>query len=117
MNRQVRDTAMLLVVPPAPSKPRRFDQAQIGRRIRAARKLRGYTSAQSLGAAMTPVVEESTMLKKEKGVAPFTFEELSDICDILNAPTLFPFLDWDVAWLVERMLPPSLRAARDTDTD
>jgi transcriptional regulator with XRE-family HTH domain len=90
------------VMPPPVPRPR-FDQETIGRRIRDARKAKGYSAA-GLGALVG--IDESAMLKKEKGKAPFFFNELSRICDILEAPRLFPCLEWDVAWLVERMLPP-----------
>jgi transcriptional regulator with XRE-family HTH domain len=96
-------------MPLTTGKPR-FDQVTIGQRIRAKRDELGY-SARSLGELVG--IDESSMLKKEKGVAPFYFVELTRICDLLQAPTLFPILDWDAAWLVERLLPPTLRATVD----
>lgn len=85
----------------------RFDQATIGRRIRAKREAMGYTAA---GLGELVGIADSAMLKKEVGTAPFKFEELARIGDVLGAPALFPVLDWDVAEMVERLLPSSVRA-------
>lgn len=99
---------MLLAEMPPPAQTQRFNQAEIGMRIRRAREKAGL-SASRLGELVG--ISEDSMLKKEKGVAPFYFPELSRICDVLRAPTLFPVLEWDTAWLVERLLPPQVRAA------
>lgn len=96
-------------MPLATGEPR-FDQATIGMRIREKRSELGYSAA-SLGARVG--ISEDSMLKKEKGVAPFYFAELARICDLLEAPALFPILAWDVAWMVERLLPPTIRALSD----
>jgi transcriptional regulator with XRE-family HTH domain len=97
---------MLLGCMPLPTGHPRFDQKIIGKRIRDKRREQGYSAA-SLGKRVG--IDESAMLKKEKGVAPFFFDELTRICDVLAAPRLFPVLEWDVAWLLERMLPPDER--------
>ena len=90
-----------LPVSMTPPKPARFDQKTVGRRIRDARRTAGYT-AEQLGAKVG--IGPDAMLKKEKGVAPFFLDELSRICDLLDAPRLFPFLEWDAARLVDRLL-------------
>lgn len=92
-------------MPLSTGKPR-FDQATIGKRIRERRDAKGF-SAKQLGELVG--IGEDSMLKKEKGVAPFYFHELAKICDVLEAPRLFPILAWDVAWMVERLLPPDER--------
>jgi transcriptional regulator with XRE-family HTH domain len=97
----VRDTAMIPFQMATPGRGRRFDQAVIGQRIREARKSRGYT-AESLGEAVG--IGPDAMLKKEQGNAPIFMDELTRICDLLDAPRLFPFLDWDAARLVDRLL-------------
>lgn len=43
-----------------------------------------------------------TLRKKEKGVNPFYLEEISRLCDILDAPSIFPFLDWGEARTLDR---------------
>jgi transcriptional regulator with XRE-family HTH domain len=93
---------------PLPTGKPRFDQVTIGLRIREKRAEKGYSAA-SLGEKVG--IGEDAMLKKEKGVAPFFFDELARICDILEAPRLYPILPWDIAWFVERMnvLPPDER--------
>lgn len=93
-------------MPLTDGKPR-FDQATIGRRVRERRKKKRLSAA-ALGELVG--IDESAMLKKEKGKAPFFFDELARICDRLEAPTLFPILDWDTAWMVDRYLPPDVRA-------
>lgn len=109
MPKQARDTAKLLGAMPLTSGKPRFDQATIGNRIRLKREELGYT-AEALGKVLG--LGESAVLKKEKGKAPFHFHELAKLGDLFDAPALFPVLDWDVAWLVEDLLPPpSPRAA------
>lgn len=94
-------------MPLTTGKPR-FDQAAIGKRIREKREELGYTAAQ-IGKVLH--LGESAILKKEKGVAPFHWDELDKLGDLFGAPALFPVLDWDTAWLIERLLPPGARAA------
>lgn len=103
---------MLLRPVQPPPKPARFDKKEIGSRVRQRREALGMSAA-ALGAKVG--LEESTMLKKEKGKSSFTFEELTDLADLLHAPTLWPILDWKDAWWMERMLPPELRAATAPD--
>jgi transcriptional regulator with XRE-family HTH domain len=93
-------------------KPPRFDKKEIGSRVRARREAMGLSAA-ALGEKVG--LEESTMLKKEKGVSAFTFEELTSIADLMKAPTLWPILEWKDAWWLEQLLPPELRAATSPD--
>lgn len=103
---------MLLRTMPLTNGSPRYDQAAIGRRIRDKREQLGYT-AESLGRVLG--LGESAILKKEKGVAPFHFHELAKLGDLFKAPALFPILEWDVAWFVERLLPPTVRATHDAE--
>jgi transcriptional regulator with XRE-family HTH domain len=84
-----------------PERPSRFDQATIGDRMRRAREAAGLSRAKlcrQIG------MEEDTLRKKEKGENPFYFAELARICDILEAPTLFPIMEWGEASLADKLL-------------
>jgi transcriptional regulator with XRE-family HTH domain len=87
----------------------RFDQATIGRRIRDKRIEKGMTQAE-VGKILG--VGEDAVRKKEKGTSPFHFHELAKLGDLWGAPALYPVLDWDVAWFVERTLPPDIQARK-----
>jgi transcriptional regulator with XRE-family HTH domain len=85
--------------------PKRFDSKVIGARIAAARKAKGW-STEVLAARVH--LSADALYKKQRGAAPFFFDELSRICDELGAPRLFPFLEWSEALLVERLLRDTL---------
>lgn len=79
----------------------RFDQATVARRMRAARKDAGLTTEELAEGAKVGL---EALYKKMRGSAPFQLDELSRLCDVLKAPSLFPFLDWDVAALADKLL-------------
>jgi hypothetical protein len=82
--------------------PKRYDDKEIGARIRKARRTKTRLSTE----AFAPLVHigAEALYKKERGDAPFYLEELNRICERLEAPYLFPFLEWGEALLVERLL-------------
>lgn len=84
-----------------PPRPPRFDQKTIGARMRKAREDAGFSRVK-LGEKIG--MEEDTLRKKESGENPFYLSELSDICDLLAAPSLFPFMDWGEAKLADKLL-------------
>ncbi len=79
----------------------RFDPAEIGRRMRRARQA-AHLSMARLGKKVG--LSEDALRKKEKGENPFYLEEISRICDELDAPSLFPFMEWGEARLADKML-------------
>lgn len=82
-------------------KQARFDPKEIGARVKKARKLRGLSTEKLAEKARIGV---DSLYKKQRGEQPFYFEELSRVCEALNAPTLFPFLEWDAARMVDKQL-------------
>jgi transcriptional regulator with XRE-family HTH domain len=87
--------------------PRRFDPETIAARMRWGREHRGFT-LESLGERVGLAAD--TLRKKEKAENPFYLDEIARICDVLEAPTLFPFMDWGEAKLADKLLgrePPS----------
>lgn len=82
----------------------RFDNRLIGRRIREAREAKGLTT-ETLATASRIGVD--SLYKKQRGVAPWYFDELHRVCEVLNAPRYFPILDWNESLLVERLLRES----------
>ena len=87
----------------------RFDAEQIGGRLRWARKERLKLSMAKLAPRIG--MTEDQLRKKEKGINPFYLNEISQICELLKAPSLFPFMDWGEAKLADKLLgrdePPS----------
>ncbi len=81
---------------------KRFDDKVIGARVKRAR-LKKKWSTETL-ATKTGIGVDS-LYKKQRGETPFSFDELHRIGEALEAPRLFPILDWTVAHLVERLLP------------
>jgi transcriptional regulator with XRE-family HTH domain len=88
---------------PKPERRPRFDQVTIGKRMRAARDAKGWSRAEFIRRAGI-AMEEDTLRKKEKGENPFYFAELSAFCDALEAPALFPIMDWGEARLADKLL-------------
>lgn len=88
--------------------PLRFDPEIVVARIREARETRAKMSRTELAAAAG--MPRWALYKKERGTAPFSLEEISRLSDALGAPRLFPFLDWDTASAVQRMLDPAAPA-------
>jgi transcriptional regulator with XRE-family HTH domain len=86
---------------PPPQRPPRFDQVTIGDRMRRAREAAGL-SRPALCAKIG--MAEDTLRKKESGENPFYFPELTRICDELDAPSLFPIMDWGEARLADKLL-------------
>lgn len=84
-----------------PERAARFDQKTIGDRMRRAREAAGLSRA-ALGSQVG--LTDDSLRKKEKGVNPFYFDELSRICDLLDAPSLFPILEWGEAFLADKVL-------------
>lgn len=79
----------------------RFDPAEIGRRLRKARR-DAHLSMAELGRRVG--LSEDALRKKEKGENPFYLDEISRICEELDAPTLFPFMEWGEAKLADKLL-------------
>ncbi len=79
----------------------RFDPAEIGRRMRKARQA-AHLSMAKLGKRVA--MSADTLRKKETGANPFYLDEISRICDVLDAPTLFPFMEWGEAKLADKLL-------------
>jgi transcriptional regulator with XRE-family HTH domain len=92
---------MISAMPTKPHKPPRFDQKVIAARIRAERKRHGL-SAEDLAEQAKIGVE--SLYKKERGEQPFYMDEITRICDVLETPSLFPFLDLDAARLADKLL-------------
>lgn len=80
----------------------RFDREEVGKRIRQARKDRGFPSAQKFAAKLG--IGWSAYYKKEQGRSPFDLDELNRICDLLDAPSLFPFVDWEKGRTLDEIL-------------
>lgn len=86
----------------------RFDAKVIGERMREARRQQGFDAVGNFAARIG--VGKDAWYRKEQGKSPFTMEELSRACDLLRAPSLFPFLTWSEAYMVDRALdrePPA----------
>jgi transcriptional regulator with XRE-family HTH domain len=81
--------------------PGRYDEAVIAQRIARARAARGLTKQ---GLAAKAGIELWSYTKKEKGKLSFHVEELARVCEALDAPSTFPFLEWDRAALADRVL-------------
>lgn len=82
-------------------KPPRFDALTISARMRWGREHRDFT-LESLGERVGMAAD--TLRKKEKGENPFYLDEIARICDVLDAPSLFPFMDWGEAKLADKLL-------------
>lgn len=80
----------------------RFDPRVIGKRVRDARTDRAHLTTEQLAGKAGIGID--SLYKKQRGVQPFYLEELSRVCDVLETPSLFPFLEWEVAVLVDKML-------------
>jgi hypothetical protein len=80
----------------------RFDPRVIGKRVRDARRERAKLTTAQL--ADRTAIGLDSLYKKQRGIQPFYLEELSRVCDVLGAPTLFPFLEWEAAALVDKIL-------------
>lgn len=89
------------MTPRAQPKPQRFDPKVIAARVRTAREAHDMT-AKELAAAIG--IGKDALFKKEKAENPFYLDELSRIADALNAPSLWPFLEWDAAGLADKLL-------------
>lgn len=79
----------------------RFDPRAIGKRMRKAREKAGLSQAKL---AKRVNLTEDALRKKEKGENPFYLDEISRICEVLRAPSLFPFMEWGEAALADKLL-------------
>lgn len=95
-----------------PRRHLRFDPEEIGRRVRAARLAHDNMTSEKLGDLIG--MAANTLAHKEVGTSPFFLGELSRIADALDAPPLWPFLDWEAAQLLARVMR-DLDAPRRTD--
>jgi transcriptional regulator with XRE-family HTH domain len=79
----------------------RFAPDEVSRRLRRARE-----DAEMTQAALAKRVGMSTdqLRKKEKGENPYYLDEIAKICDVLEAPSLFPFMEWGEAKLADKLL-------------
>lgn len=84
-------------------KPARFDPAEIGERVKKARRKKGL-STEALAAQVG--IGKDSLYKKQKGTQPWYMDEVSRIAELLEAPPGWPFIDWDAATLLERQTPP-----------
>jgi transcriptional regulator with XRE-family HTH domain len=83
------------------TKPPRFDRVRIGKRVSEARKAAKLTTEELAAKAG---IGADSLYKKQRGDQPWYFDELSRVCEILEAPSLFPFLDWETAHAVDKLL-------------
>jgi transcriptional regulator with XRE-family HTH domain len=84
----------------------RFDPVEVPARLRKARESHGLSRPALLKRLKSGglVMEEDTLRKKEAGENPFYLDEIRRICDALEAPSLFPFMEWGEAKLADKLL-------------
>ena len=79
----------------------RFDSAKVPQRMRWAREHRGLSRPKL---AKRVGMSKDQLRKKEDGTNPFYLGEIRKICDVLEAPYLYPFLEWEAARLADKLL-------------
>jgi hypothetical protein len=88
---------------PRQANPPRFDQVTIGRRMRKAREMKHLSRLKLIAKAGIGMTEDQ-LRHKESGKNPFYMRDLSSLCDALEAPSLFPFMEWGEAKLADKLL-------------
>lgn len=82
-------------------KSHRFDPQEVARRLRKAREDADLTQAEL---AKRVGMSEDQLRKKETGTNPYYLDEIARICDELDAPSLFPWMEWGEARLADKLL-------------
>jgi hypothetical protein len=94
---------MLLDVPSTP-KTDRFSAQTIGQRIKDARRHRVKPPLSTEKLAERAKIGVDSLYKKQRGEQPWYMDEVSRVCEVLDAPYGFPFIEWGEARMLEDLL-------------